>query len=289
MIGTVLTTLHAGSVVLTIFPNYNVSLRDPTLSQRMKVQIQITGAEQVSEAHSTTLHHQIIYRLQNHAVNLSLPTSHDSALFVLANNQEETPSIVQIPRNISRKELQELIPLQWVIGYEKLRENTKPLSTSQATFRRSVDELVTTTFKKPDEASSSNSSEVFHSLMIKPKVKEDSRMPIFAVKADGSVIYSDKVNGHFIWDVAPEMCDPDCSCDEHNGDTDEEEDDDEEDEWRPDPKPCKPPPPPQRRSDPENGPWMRIKKKFPEDPFWKEKRMAEILGWSHPSLKLPLY
>ena len=126
-----------------------------------------------------------------------MPTSHDSALFILANNQEETSSIVQIPRNISRKELQELIPLQWVTGYEKLRENTKPLSTSQATFRRSVDGLVTTTFKKPDEASSSNSSEVFHSLMIKPRVKEDSIMPIFVVKADGSVIYSDKVNGHF--------------------------------------------------------------------------------------------
>jgi len=67
------------------------------------------------------------------------------------------------------------------------------------------------------------------------------------------------------------MCDPDCSCDEHNGDTDEEEDDDEEDEWL-DPKPCKPPPPPQRRSDPENGPWTGIKKKFPKDPFWKEKK-----------------
>ena len=63
VIGTVLTTLHAGSVVLTIFPNFNVSLRDPTISQRLKVQIQITGAEQVSEAFSATLHHQIIYRL----------------------------------------------------------------------------------------------------------------------------------------------------------------------------------------------------------------------------------
>ena len=112
MIEIVLTTLHAGSVVLTIFPNYNVNWRDPTLPQRMKVQIQIIGAEQVSKAHSATLHHQIIYRLQNHAINLSVLTSHDSALVILANNQEETPSIVQIPRNISNKELQELIPLQ---------------------------------------------------------------------------------------------------------------------------------------------------------------------------------
>ncbi|KAG5032675.1 hypothetical protein JHK82_016250 [Glycine max] len=240
VIGTVLTTLHVGSVVLTIFPNYNVSLKDPTLPQRMKVQIQITRAEQVSEAHSATLHHQIIYRLQNHAVNLSLPTSHDSGLFILANNQEETPSIVQIPRNM-----------------------------------------------KPDEASCNNSSEVFHSLMIKPRIKEDSKMPIFVVKADGGVIYSNKVNGHFIWDIAPAMCDSDCSCDEHDGDIDEETDDEEEDKWKLDPRPCKLPPPPQRRSNPENGPWTGIKKKYPEDPFWKEKRMAEILGWSHPSLKIP--
>ena len=97
VIGTILTTLHAGSVVLTIFPNYNVNWRDPTLPQRMKFQIQIIGAEQVSKAHSATLHHQIIYRLQNHVVNISMPTSHDSALFILANNQEETSSIVQIP------------------------------------------------------------------------------------------------------------------------------------------------------------------------------------------------
>ena len=108
-------------------------------------------------------------------------------------------------------------------NYEKLRENTKPLSTSQATFRRFVDGLVTTTFKRSNEASSRNSSEVFHSLMIKPKVKEDSRMPIFVVKADGKVIYSDKVNGHFIWDIAPKMCDSNCSCDEHDGDTNDED------------------------------------------------------------------
>jgi len=185
VIGTVLTTLHVGSIVLTIFPNYNISLKDPILPQRMKVQIQITGAKQVSEAHSATLHHQIIYRLQNHVVNLSMPTSHDSALFILVNNQEETPSIVQISKNISIKELQELIPLQWVTNYEKLRENIKPLTTSQATFRRFVDGLVTITFKGLDGASSSNPHEVFHSLMIKPKVKEDNRMPIFVVKADG--------------------------------------------------------------------------------------------------------
>ena len=69
VIGTVLTSLHAGSVVLTIFPNYNVSLNDSTLSTRLKVQVQITRSDQVPEALSATLHHQIIYRLQNHSID----------------------------------------------------------------------------------------------------------------------------------------------------------------------------------------------------------------------------
>jgi hypothetical protein len=50
VIGIVLTTLHSGSVVLTIFPNYNVSLNDNILSTRQKVQVQISGSDQVLEA-----------------------------------------------------------------------------------------------------------------------------------------------------------------------------------------------------------------------------------------------
>nr|KYP65284.1 polyprotein [Cajanus cajan] len=182
VIGTVLTTLHAGSVVLTLFPNYNVSLRDPTVPERLKVQVQITGAAQTADAVCATLHYQIIYRLQTHAVNLALPSSNDSALFVLANQAEESPSIVQVPRNISREQLKELIPLQWVTNYENLhKHHGKPIQTDQATFRRSVDGTARTIFQQPETAS------------------------------DGREIYTDRINGHFIWDVAPEMFDPECS------------------------------------------------------------------------------
>jgi len=179
VIGIVLTTLHAGSVVLTIFPNFNVSLRDPTISQKLKVQIQITGAEQVSEALSATLHHQIIYRLQDHAIDLALPSCKDGALFVLANNQEDTPSIVQIPRNISQQELQKLVPMQWVTNYEKLHMNQKPMKLTEATFRRSIDGTVRTIFKAPEDTPSSNSS-IFQSLMISPVIKE-RKIPLAGV------------------------------------------------------------------------------------------------------------
>jgi len=177
VIGTVLTTLHAGSVVLTLFPNYNVSLRDPTLSHRLRVQVQLTGAEQVPEALSATLHHQMIYRLQNHAVNLALPTSNDGALFVIADQQEENPSIIHVPRNISRQELVQMIPVEWVTNYEKLHINKKPIQSTEATFRRSVDGRVVTVFKKLEDGPSSSSS-IFQSMMIEPCTKE-GKIPIW--------------------------------------------------------------------------------------------------------------
>ncbi|KAH9752095.1 hypothetical protein KPL71_014558 [Citrus sinensis] len=50
VIGTVLTTLHAGSVLLTFYPNFNLSLQDPNLPTTLKVQIQIQAPIQTSES-----------------------------------------------------------------------------------------------------------------------------------------------------------------------------------------------------------------------------------------------
>ncbi|WVY95104.1 hypothetical protein V8G54_034192 [Vigna mungo] len=274
VIGTVLTTLHARSVVLTMFPNYNVSLRDPTVPQRLKVQVQITGAGQVAEALCATLHHQIIYRLQNHAVNLSLPSSTEGALFVMANPHEESPSIVQIPRNISRQQLEQLIPLQWVTNYEKLHENKKPLQTSEATFRRSVDGTVRTIFKQLGDEASTSSSQIFQSMMIRPVTKE-KKIPIWGVLPNGKPIFTDKINGHFIWDVDPCMCDPDCECSKDDDSSKDKESEEENSDHGDD---CRPFPPPRRRSDPSSRPWISIHE--PKEPghLWFQKRCAEILG-----------
>ena len=45
VLGTVLTTLNTGSVVLTFFPNFNVPLKDPNLPDLLKLQIQMTSTE----------------------------------------------------------------------------------------------------------------------------------------------------------------------------------------------------------------------------------------------------
>ncbi|WVY90316.1 hypothetical protein V8G54_035830 [Vigna mungo] len=150
IVGTVLTTLHAGSVVLTMFPNYNVSLRDPTVPQRLKVQVQIMGVRQVVEALCATLHHQIIYRLQESC--------------------------------------------------------SQPI----VTLERSVDRTVRTIFKPLGDEAGTSFSQIFQCMMIRP--------PIF----------TDKINGHFIWAVDPSMCDPDCECskDDDNSEDDESEEED---------------------------------------------------------------
>jgi len=239
----------------------------------LKVQIQITGAEQVSEALSATLHHQIIYRLQDHAIDLALPSCKDGAIFVLANNQEYTPFIVQIPRNISQQELQKLVPMQWVTNYEKLHMNQKPMKLTETTFRRSTDGTVKTIFKAPEDTPSSSSS-IFQSLMISPVTKE-RKIPLAGVFPDGKPLFTDKVNGHFIWDANPDLCDSDCDCWRHTGDSSDDEDEDDEDS---DPEDsCKSPPSQHKRFGPDNGPWIGIRNQREPDPDWKFLRCLEIL------------
>ncbi|KAH9697760.1 hypothetical protein KPL71_023744 [Citrus sinensis] len=130
VIGTVLTTLHAGSVLLTFYPNFNLSLQDPNLPTTLKVQVQIQGAEQISSAKIATLHHQLVYRLQNHALDLSTPEHHSDTLMVLAES-DQIPTIIQIPRQIPRHELIKLMPLEWISNYEQFHNNTAPIQTSE--------------------------------------------------------------------------------------------------------------------------------------------------------------
>ena len=166
VIGTVLTTLNAGSAVLTIFPNFNIQLKDPTLPTRFKVQVQLVGAPQEESALSATLHHQIVYRIQDHCYDL--PGEKEfagNALMVLASEDQETPTIVQVPRQIPREELKQLIPTEWISNYENYKKD-KQLVATEATFRRnSIDGSVKTTFRW-QKKDASNTPPVFHTMMI---------------------------------------------------------------------------------------------------------------------------
>ena len=72
VIGTVQTTLNARIVFVTLFPNFNMPLKDTHLCDTLKVQVQITGASQIQDTYETILHYQLAYQLQNHSFDMEV-------------------------------------------------------------------------------------------------------------------------------------------------------------------------------------------------------------------------
>ncbi|KAH9698042.1 hypothetical protein KPL71_023853 [Citrus sinensis] len=213
VVGTVLTTLHAGSVLLTFYPNFNLSLEDPNLPTTLKVQIQLQGAEQTPTSKIVTLHHQIVYRLQNHALDLPTPYTTSDALMILAYT-DTIPTIIQIPKQIQKQELLKLMPLEWLSNYENFHQNSEPIQTTKATFDRRPNGQVKLSFQTPDTKPVSDSPQLSYTAMITAvQTGQEKKLPIHGFSSEGYPVYPDKINGHFIWDV-PEahMCNSDCPC-----------------------------------------------------------------------------
>ncbi|KAH9769360.1 hypothetical protein KPL71_011968 [Citrus sinensis] len=213
VIGTVLTTLHAGSVLLTFYPNFNISLQDTNLSTALKVQVQIQGAEQISFAKIATLHHQLVYRLQNHALDLPSPEHHSDALMVLAES-DQIPTIIQIPRHIPRHELIKLMPLELISNYEKFHTNTSPIQTTETMFERRSDGTIRMTFRPPPTAPEEPPRLSFtYSAMITAVQTAQEKLPIIGFNSEGYLVYPTNLDGHFLWDSPGSgNCDPDCPC-----------------------------------------------------------------------------
>ena len=165
VIGTVLTILHLGSVLLTFYLNFNLSLEDPNLLTTLKVQIQIQGAEQTPTSKIATLHHQIVYRLQNHALDLSTPHTTPDALMILIDT-DTIPTIIQIPKQIQKQELLKLMLLEWLTNYEHFHQNSEPVQTTEATFERRQNGQVKLSFQTPDTKHVSDSPRLSYTAMI---------------------------------------------------------------------------------------------------------------------------
>lgn len=117
MISTIFTTLQASSVLLTFYPNFNLSLHNKNVPSTLKVHVQIQGAKQIASANIATLHHQLVYHLQNHAMDLpNLNYSFDTAMIL--DDTETSPTIIQISKQITKAELLKLMPLEWLTNYE---------------------------------------------------------------------------------------------------------------------------------------------------------------------------
>ncbi|KAH9744195.1 hypothetical protein KPL70_003586 [Citrus sinensis] len=158
-----------------------------------------------------TLHHQLVYRLQNHALDLPTPQTLFDALMIIADS-ETIPSIVQIPRQIQKQELLKLMPLEWLSNYENFHQNSQPVQTSDALFEKRADGMIRMTFQSPTEQTPPIDSFSYSSMiMVVPTAHED--IPIHGFASDGYPIYPNKINGHFLWDVpGSHMCDLGCPC-----------------------------------------------------------------------------
>ena len=131
VIGTVQTTLNAGIVFVTLFPNFNMSLKDPHLCDALKVQVQITGAFQVQDTFTATLHYQFAYRLQNHDFDMAVPDmaqSNDALLIQV--DPRMTPMCTFVPRQLNRDQITSLFPESWIMKYEMLHQVTKPIQSN---------------------------------------------------------------------------------------------------------------------------------------------------------------
>ncbi|KAH9792616.1 hypothetical protein KPL71_004194 [Citrus sinensis] len=211
VIGTVLTTLHAGSVLLTFYPNFNLSLEDPNIPTTIKVQIQLQGADQTPTSKLVTLHHQIVYRLANHALDLPTPYTTSDALMILADT-DTIPTIIQIPKQIQKQELLKLMPLEWLTNYEHFHQNSEPVQTTEATFEIRQNGQVKLSFQTPESQPVPDTPRLSYAAMITAvQTGQEKKLPIYGFLFEGYPVYPDKINGHFLWDV-PEahMCNPNC-------------------------------------------------------------------------------
>ncbi|MED6139838.1 hypothetical protein PIB30_087730 [Stylosanthes scabra] len=216
-----------------ISPNFTLRLTDLTVSQRIKIQIQLIGAIQDSQAEIATLHHQVLYRVQDHALDLPLPNSTGDALFMF-NDQNNSPAIVNIPKMIAPDELTAIVPLEWITNYEKAFPQLIPdvHTTLPPIVTRSLDGTVKTVFQKPGAEGPSSSSLrqlsfrricTISPITIQHENHQDD--PPVHYYENGKPIYFSHINGHFIWDVDPSICDSDCDCQDWSDWSDSEDED----------------------------------------------------------------
>jgi hypothetical protein len=92
------------------------------------------------------LHHQIVYRLQNHAFDLPTGQVTGIPIIVASNNQEDVPTLIEAPKSITRDELLLLMLKEWITNYENYHQRHEAVQSSGSTFQPLTDGRVKATF-----------------------------------------------------------------------------------------------------------------------------------------------
>ena len=118
-VGSIETTLNAGTTFFTLFPNFYMALSDRYLSTALK-----SNSIFLEHLYAIviTLHYQMVYRIQNHALDITIRHSSNDALLITIDSYH-APSSVHIPKQISRDQFIQLLPKAWITNYEKLHQH----------------------------------------------------------------------------------------------------------------------------------------------------------------------
>ncbi|OMO98272.1 hypothetical protein CCACVL1_04273 [Corchorus capsularis] len=166
-LGMVETSLNTETVFVTLFPNFNMALEDPTLPSVLKVQVQIAGAQMVENAREATLHNQMCYRIQDHAMDLAILKEPETPLLKFNSHEAQKTVKSTDPRLIKNKDGSITIKFD----HDEIEAPPPPIFSTQFMMQPCL----------PD-----------------PNIKLD----ILSFKTDGTPVYAFKdKDGHCPWDI----------------------------------------------------------------------------------------
>lgn len=116
-IGIVQTTFNVGTIMVTMFPNFCMHVNDPQLSSFFKFQVRILGAVPDVHTFMATLHYQLIYQVQNQAMDVAFPNQIANSIFINMES-DQVPSYPYILKQITKEKLKKLILSAQVTNYE---------------------------------------------------------------------------------------------------------------------------------------------------------------------------
>ncbi|MED6201848.1 hypothetical protein PIB30_099227 [Stylosanthes scabra] len=133
---------------------------------------------------------------------------------------------------ITTEELSSIVPLEWITNYEKAFPQQIPdvHTTTPPRITRASDGTVTTVFQRPgSEGQSSFRQSSFRRICtispISIQYTAHPDDPPVHYYDNGKPVYVSHIQGHFICDVDPSMCDSDCDCQDWNDWSDSEDED----------------------------------------------------------------
>ncbi|GAA0141822.1 hypothetical protein LIER_42679 [Lithospermum erythrorhizon] len=95
------------------------------------------------------------YHVQNHAMDLTLPSSNEEALLIEMESPNNT-FCTNVLRQIPKSELLKLLPKAWITKNEKMHENDTPIQYDNAIFSKLKDGSVSIFFKETEVVTKSS-------------------------------------------------------------------------------------------------------------------------------------